>query len=91
MVERGAVNSNVTGSIPVRRVMSTTEEEIRSLESCRQFMYDLLDPKKTPKVPKYIRERARHVVKHYPLVISVFLDKYNHDTNISTTSVEEQD
>ena len=71
--------------------MSTREEEIRSLESCRQFMYDLLDPKKTPKVPKYIRERAHRVVKHYPLVISVFVDKYNHDTNIPTTSVKEQD
>jgi hypothetical protein len=72
--------------------MSTFEEELRSLESCKQFMYDLLDPKKTPKVPKYIRQRARTVVKHYPIMISFFVDKYNqHDSNIQTTSVKEQD
>jgi hypothetical protein len=40
-------------------------------------MYDLLDPKKTPKVPKHIRQRARAVVKHYPIMISFFVDKYN--------------
>jgi hypothetical protein len=68
--------------------MSTFEEELRSLESCKQFMYDLLDPKKTPKVPKHIRQR----VKHYPIMISFFVDKYNqHDSNIQTTSVKEQD
>lgn len=76
MVERGAVNSNVTGSIPVRRVMSTLEEEIYALQRCKEFIYSLLDPKQTPKVPKEIREKARNVVKHYPLVVDVFVEKY---------------
>lgn len=76
MVERGAVNSNVTGSIPVRRVMSTLEEEINALKRCKEFIYSLLDPKQTPKVPKEIRQRARNVVKHYPLVVDVFVEKY---------------
>lgn len=57
--------------------MSTFNEENRAIERVRQFLYDLLDPKKTPKVPKEIRLRARQIVKHYPLMMDVFVDKYN--------------
>lgn len=57
--------------------MSTFEEENRSIEQVRQFLYDLLDPKKTPKVPKKIRLRARQVVKHYPIVLDVFVEEFN--------------
>ena len=76
MVERSPVKRMVTGSIPVRRVMSTLEEEIYALQRCKEFIYSLLDPKQTPKVPKEIREKARNVVKHYPLVVDVFVEKY---------------
>jgi hypothetical protein len=31
-----------------------------------QFLKDLLDPKKTPCVPKTVREEARRCLKHYP-------------------------
>ena len=30
------------------------------------FLIDLLDPKKTPRVPKTIRDQARHLLRHYP-------------------------
>ena len=76
MVERSPVKRMVTGSIPVRRVMSTLEEEIYALQRCKEFIYSLLDPKQTPKVPKEIREKARIVVKHYPLVLDMFVQKY---------------
>ena len=76
MVERSPVKRMVTGSIPVRRVMSTLEEEIYALQRCKEFIYSLLDPKQTPKVPKEIREKARIVVKHYPLVLDMFVRKY---------------
>ena len=56
--------------------MSTLEEEIYALQRCKEFIYSLLDPKQTPKVPKEIREKARIVVKHYPLVVDVFVEKY---------------
>lgn len=56
--------------------MSTLEEEINALKRCKEFIYSLLDPKQTPKVPKEIREKARNVVKHYPLVVDVFVEKY---------------
>lgn len=34
-----------------------------------QFLKDLLDPKKTPRVPKAIREQAYRCLKHYPSVL----------------------
>ena len=76
MVERSPVKRMVTGSIPVRRVMSTLEEEIYALQRCKEFIYSLLDSKQTPKVPKEIREKARIVVKHYPIVLDMFVQKY---------------
>jgi len=56
--------------------MSTLEEEIYALQRCKDFIYSLLDPKQTPKVPKEIRQRARNVVKHYPIVIDFFVERY---------------
>jgi hypothetical protein len=32
----------------------------------KSFCQDLLDPKKTPRVPRAIRERARGVLRHFP-------------------------
>lgn len=48
--------------------VSTPQEECRAIAQVRQFLYDLLDPKATPRVPKYIRERAHRISKHYPLL-----------------------
>ena len=42
------------------------DERYRSLLSGKQFLLDLLNPKVTPKVPKYIRQRALGVLRHYP-------------------------
>ena len=46
--------------------MTLPHEELNSLIATRNFLYDLLDPKKTPRVPRSIRLRARQVCKHYP-------------------------
>jgi hypothetical protein len=54
------------GSNPVRVIMTLPHEEYNSLVNAKQFLFDLLDPKLTPGVPKAIRERARAVLKHYP-------------------------
>ena len=76
MAECDPSKVNVAGSSPVILFMSTLEEEINALKRCKEFIYSLLDPKQTPKVPKEIRQRARNVVKHYPLVVDVFVEKY---------------
>jgi hypothetical protein len=49
--------------------MSTNEEEIRAMERTRQFLFDLLNPQATKRIPKEIRQRASHCLRHFPLVI----------------------
>jgi hypothetical protein len=46
--------------------MTLPDERYRAVMWARNFLYDLCDPKKTPGVPKAIREQARSVLRHYP-------------------------
>ena len=48
------------------RSMTLPDERYRALKWAEQFMQDLLDPSKTPRVPRHIRQRARSVLRHYP-------------------------
>ena len=48
--------------------MTLPEEEARAIAMTRTFLYALLDPKQTPRVPREVRQRARRVLKHYPLM-----------------------
>jgi len=46
--------------------MTIPVERTRAVIYTRQFLYDLIDPKKTPRVPKSIRASALHCLRHYP-------------------------
>ena len=46
--------------------MTLPDERYRALRFGQQFLLDLLNPKVTPKVPKYIRQRAGNILRHYP-------------------------
>ena len=46
--------------------MTLPDERYRALRCGREFFFELCDPSKTPKVPRYIRDRARQILKHYP-------------------------
>lgn len=46
--------------------MTLPHERTYSIERTRNFLRDLLDPKKTPKVPKVIREKAYRCLRHFP-------------------------
>jgi hypothetical protein len=48
--------------------MTLPEEEARAIAQVRTFLFSLLDPKQTPRVPREVRQRARRVLKHYPLL-----------------------
>lgn len=48
--------------------MSTPEEQERAISQVRRFLFELMDPQVTPRVPGYVRKRARQVSKHYPLL-----------------------
>ena len=47
--------------------MTTSDERTLSLYLARSFLADLLDPKKTPGVPRAIRKEASARLKHYPM------------------------
>lgn len=46
--------------------MTLPDERYRAVVMAREFLYDLCDSKKTPGIPRRIREQARVVLKHYP-------------------------
>lgn len=46
--------------------MSLPYEKTNSISDTREFLRALLDPKKTPKVPKTIRKWASSCLRHYP-------------------------
>jgi hypothetical protein len=62
--------------------MTLPHESANSVNKAREFLFDLLDPKKTPNVPKNIRDRASAILKHYPYECDV---KTMHDPGCSVT------
>ena len=47
--------------------MTLPYEEYNAILAATRFLYDLMDPQKTPRVPKWVRVEARRRVKHLPL------------------------
>jgi hypothetical protein len=41
-------------------------ERTNAVLNTERFLMDLLDPKKTPRVPSEVRKRAASCLKHYP-------------------------
>ena len=46
--------------------MTLPDERLSALKRARKFLFSLLDPSQTPKVPKIIRKEASAVLKHFP-------------------------
>jgi len=46
--------------------MTLPIERTNAVLNTEKFLCDLLDPKKTPRVPKEIRKRAARCLRHYP-------------------------
>ena len=46
--------------------MTIPRERYNSLIKTKQFLLDLLDPKKTPRVPKAVRRQAYWCLRHFP-------------------------
>jgi hypothetical protein len=46
--------------------MTVPVERTNAVINTEQFLLDLLDAKKTPRIPKAIRERAHGLLRHYP-------------------------
>jgi hypothetical protein len=43
------------------------EEEYHSLKETYKFLCDIIDPKKTPAIPKSMRDNAKKCLEHYPV------------------------
>ena len=41
-------------------------ERFYAIRNTREFLVELMDPKKTPRVPKEIRLKAYYAIKHFP-------------------------
>ncbi len=46
--------------------MTLPDERYRAVLAAERFLQDLLDSRKTPRVPAAIRQQARSVLRHYP-------------------------
>lgn len=46
--------------------MTIPSERANAIMHTQDFLRSLLDPKKTPRVPKYVRSWAYRCLKHYP-------------------------
>ena len=46
--------------------MTMNYERRNAVNRTRELLFDLLNPKKTPRVPKAIREEAYRCLRHYP-------------------------
>jgi hypothetical protein len=46
--------------------MTLPDERFRSVIQTKNFLGELIDPKKTPRLPKKIRDQARWCLRHYP-------------------------
>jgi hypothetical protein len=46
--------------------MTLPDERFRSINKTEDFLESLLDPKRTPRVPKTVRDQARWCLRHYP-------------------------
>ena len=46
--------------------MTMPSEKAQAVLNTRQFLEELLDPKKTPRVPSAVRKEASRCLRHYP-------------------------
>ena len=47
--------------------MTLPNEWFISMRNNREFLFELLNPGKTPKIPKEVRRRASECLKHFPM------------------------
>ena len=61
----------VTDRVGRRDEMTLLPESKMAVKRAGTFLLDLLDKKKTPRVPPSIRDEARRVLRHYPVNIEI--------------------
>ena len=46
--------------------MTLPDERYRAVMAAKELLIDLTDPKATPKIPRELRLRAGHCLRHFP-------------------------
>lgn len=46
--------------------MTLPYERTRAVVQVEEFLLSLIDPKKTPRIPRAIRQEAHRLLRHYP-------------------------
>lgn len=60
--------------------MSLRHEQYRSLLEARKLLFNLIIPKATPRVPKSVRNRASHCLRHFPFFDEAGRPMFSEDT-----------
>lgn len=60
--------------------MTVPVERTNAVMRTEEFLQDLIDPKKTPRVPRQIREQALQCLRHYPSKFEMGLIADREDT-----------
>ena len=47
--------------------MTLPDERFKAMKNGKKLIQDLCDPGLTPRVPSIVRERARSILRHYPM------------------------
>ena len=66
--------------------MTVPIERTNAVKWTREFLYDLTDSKKTPRLPKAVRQQALHLLRHYPSDFDMKLIADREDTQEHTIS-----
>lgn len=64
--------------------MTLPYERTRAVVQTEEFLKDLINPKKTPKVPKEVRKQAYSLLRHYPNSIDMEIISKREDKNAAT-------
>ena len=64
--------------------MTLPYERTRAVVQTEEFLKDLINPKKTPKVPKEVRKQAYSLLRHYPNSIDMEIISKREDKNDAT-------
>ena len=60
--------------------MTIPYERARAVRQTEQFLLELCDPMKTPRVPKRQREMAKFLLRHYPTLSDLKTVEYGWDS-----------
>ena len=63
--------------------MTLPIERTQAVNRTREFLFTLIDPKQTPRVPASVRKHALSLIKHYPTQydMDVIVSREDGDTN----------